>query len=302
MDIQQNTQAYLRRIHELLASYNDKNENGVEMDEEETIDLLIQARTLVHEAISFDQSNDELMELHVELTIVLSRYFLAKVLAEESYTQSLIEPEEFARRWGSTEEELVPLDPELMKSWNIGADSIQFLAEAGLPDSAAPFLVFGQAGRLWEVWDFAEDAEYARELFASYIQIGLTETGNPLCLDEDQNGMVLMLDPEFGFQALTFVNSTVQQLAECLLVYRVALEEIQRSYSEEAGINKELLAGIADWVEQEVMRIDSRAMGRECFWNNEVALLRSNTGAGDEFDDDEPDDDKSDDDESGDDK
>ncbi len=276
MDIQQNTQAYLHRINELIAAYNDKNENGADADEDETIALLVDARSLVREALSHDHNSEELIDLHVELVIVLSQYFFAKVLTEESYTQSLIEYQEFARRWGASEGELFRMDAEATKDWTIGADSVQFLTEVGLPVSAAPFVGFGQAGRLWEVWNFAEDAEYAQELFSQYIQIGSDGAGNPFCIDEDHNGIVVLLDHDFGFQAITFVNSSVQQLAECLLVYKVALEEAQRLQGNEDELNSEVLEGIAEWVEQEVMRIDSRAIGRECFWNNEVALLRSN--------------------------
>lgn len=276
MDSQQNTEQYLQRIHELIASYNEHEQAA----EQESIALLTQARTLIREALSHDQNNEELIDLHVELVIVLSQYFLAKALDEESYTQSLIEPEEFVKRWGGDdEEEFVSFDAATTEEWNIGEDSARFLAEAGLPASAAPFLSFGETGRLWDVWNFGEDTEYARELFSQYIALGTDGSGNPLCIDEENNGIVVALDHDFGFQAVTFVNSSVQQLAECLLVYRVALEEAQRLGTEEAvaGTEVESESGeaIAEWVEQEFMRIDSRAMSKECFWRIEVEALRS---------------------------
>ena len=263
------TEMYLGRIQELIAAYNEKNESGTHGSEEEAIHLLLDARTLVREALGADHSNDDLVQLHVELAVVLSRYFFAKALSEENYTQSLIGPEEFARRWAQEESSaLVRIGREATAEWNIAEDSAQFLAEAGLPVEAAPFLAFGQAGRLWEVWDFGQDTDYARELFPQYIQIGTDGSGNAVCIDEEHNGIVVLLDRDFGFQAISFVNSSVQQLAECLLVYRTALDE-QRLYGGE---------GLAGLIGQEFMRIDSRAMGRECFWHREVLLLQAQHG------------------------
>lgn len=271
----QNTQDYIRRVHELITAYNEKNASNTEAEQEEAIELLLEARTLLREALQHDQNNEELGEMYAELVVVLTQYFFMQTLHAEEYTQSLIEPAEFVRRWGGESDELMRVAAAQMSDWKIGSDSVQFLAEAGLPAEAAPFVAFGAVGRLWEVWDFADQVDFARELFADYIHIGSDEAGSPFCLDESNGGIVVLLDQDLGFQAVTFVNSSVQQLAESLLIYKVALIEAERLRAESSETEQEIFEGIAEWVEQEIMRIDSRAMGQECFWRQEVDILRA---------------------------
>jgi hypothetical protein len=64
--------------------------------------------------------------------------------------------------------------------------------------------------------------------------IGSDGAGNPICV-EQSTGTVIMLEHEDWFRTLQFVNSSIRQLAECLLAYmgehdadrfRVAIRQI----------------------------------------------------------------------------
>lgn len=91
-----------------------------------------------------------------------------------------------------------------------------------LPNEAAPFLTFHQASQpapIWEVFGIPSEWSPAeRERLAPYRIIGSDGAGNPICIEHGANSVVL-LDHEDRFRTKQFVNSSVRQLAECLLAY-----------------------------------------------------------------------------------
>lgn len=121
--------------------------------------------------------------------------------------------ESFADRWARKEHEC-GLDTIAATMVPCGDDV--------LPDSTAPRLTFRQAARPVPVWEaYADSADWTqldRELLAAYRVIGSDGSGNPICVDE-RSGAVVVLDPDYRFRAMQFVNSSVRQLGECLLAY-----------------------------------------------------------------------------------
>ena len=91
-----------------------------------------------------------------------------------------------------------------------------------LPDSAAPCLSFDRATRpvpIWKVFGIPSQwSEAERERLAPYRMIGSDGAGNPICVEEE-SGVVVMLDHEDRFHTRQFINSSVGQLAECLLAF-----------------------------------------------------------------------------------
>ena len=121
--------------------------------------------------------------------------------------------ESFADRWAHKESEL-----ELQA---IAAKMVA-CGSSVLPDSAAPCVTFDKASRpapIWEVFGSPADWSSAdRERLAQYRMIGSDGAGNPICV-EQTTGSVIVLNHEDGFRSRQFVNSSVPQLAECLLAY-----------------------------------------------------------------------------------
>ncbi len=91
-----------------------------------------------------------------------------------------------------------------------------------LPAEAAPFLTFDRFAkqpRIWEVFSpGGQWPQAAKERLAAYRMIGSDGEGSPICIDET-TGAVWWLDHEVAFTRTMFVNSSVQQLGECLLAY-----------------------------------------------------------------------------------
>ena len=132
-----------------------------------------------------------------------------------------------------------------------------------LPDSAAPFLSFERAGGpapIWEVFDIPSQWSPAEpERLAAYRMIGSDGAGNPICTEQD-SGVVCLLDHEDRFRTRQFVNSSVRQLAECLLAYMGERDPEQFRAA--------------------VRAIDPAALAERSFWWHEATGLVADADAG----------------------
>jgi hypothetical protein len=122
-------------------------------------------------------------------------------------------PESFAERWSRKEREC---------AFEAVASEMVACGSDVLPVEAAPFLTFdcgAQPVLIWEVFGIPSQWSGAeRERLAPYQMIGSDGAGNPICVERG-TGAVVLLDHEDRFCTRQFVNSSVRQLAECLLAY-----------------------------------------------------------------------------------
>ena len=160
--------------------------------------------------------------------------------------------ESFADRWTRREHEC-GIDAIAAKMVACGSDL--------LPDSAAPFLAFKEAERpipVWEAYGSASGWSPADcERLAAYRMVGSDGAGNPVCVEQGA-GEVVLLDHEDGFRTRQFVNSSVSQLAECLLAF-MGERDPERFRSA-------------------VRAIDPAALAERSFWWQEAAGLGAEAG------------------------
>jgi hypothetical protein len=153
----------------------------------------------------------------------------------------------FAERWRHKEHEC--------GFESIAATMVACGAEL-LPDAAAPCVTFKEAALprpIWEAFESHSDWSIAdRERVAPYCMIGSDGAGNPICIEQG-TGRVVLLDHENRFHTRQFVNSSVRQLAECLLAYM--------------GEDK------PERFKSAVRRIDPSALAEGSFWLQETANL-----------------------------
>jgi hypothetical protein len=157
--------------------------------------------------------------------------------------------ESFAERWACKERER-SLESFPAKMVTCGLNL--------LPESAAPFFTFDQAARpvpIWEVFGVSADWSPAlRERLTRYRMIGADGAGNLICL-EQVTGQVVLLDHEDRFRTGQFVNSGIDQLTECLLVFMAEQDP--------------------DRLRKPIAQIDPAALAERSFWWHEAHCLGS---------------------------
>ena len=177
----------------------------------------------------------------------------------------MLSPKDFVARWGK-KDPLIRFRKQALARLVIADADKDFLAQAGLPESAAPFLGF-EAPKSGELPTVA-DQWHQPERFRRYRVIGSDGAGNPIALDEERAGEVVRLDHEEGF-ARTLMNKTVRQLAESLLVYwNVAGDSLAADDADAL----ELPAKVRKQLHQALKRIDPAAMKVGCFWPEETKV------------------------------
>lgn len=183
------------------------------------------------------------------------------------------DPQEFRTQWNSevvaklededTKLVCAPASPYLER---LPVATRAFLREVGLPESAAPCLTFTEVGkglaRLWEVYSpKPEWKPEEKKPVETCLMLGSDGAGSPICIDE-RDGTIVLLDHELPFDAkrllkrITFINSSVSQLAECLLEYNANLES--------PSLDK-------------VREIDAAAASPNTFWFMEVNAVTRQT-------------------------
>ena len=178
----------------------------------------------------------------------------------------MISPSEFVKKWKTIwEEDLIKFSADTLEDLEIDEEAKKFLMEAGLPDSAAPSLSFcAGLPSICEKYGMEED-------LSSYKYIGSTGWGDPICLYED-DGSVVYLDHEENLEYETFINSSISQLAESLLVYAKLIQETQQENGEDAFLDNNIPERLKKWIFEELKRIDPPAV-EDGFWIAELERL-----------------------------
>ncbi len=179
-------------------------------------------------------------------------------------------PKEFIDRWGEDDGAIVAFPKKNLERLALPEAAQAFLSEAGLPKDAAPFLTFSapDSGELPTV-----AAQWNQpEAFASYRVVGSDGSGNPIALDENNNGEVVLLDHENKF-ARVLVNTSIQQLAESLLAYRKLVKDTQNELGEDAFLDGKTSLTARMALRSELAKIDQAAMNAGCFWHGEIQSL-----------------------------
>ena len=189
-----------------------------------------------------------------------------------------MQPSEFRKAWTEVEDNLRPISLDTLNKFGLNEEVIDFLNISGLPDSAAPFLDF--VGD-WNTRDQYSMINKLPDLFNipdssydKYIVIGSDGSGNCIACDTSKNCMIEWLDHEDYFSA-EFMNSSIGQLANCLLVYRAFILSVNESGSKGDGSDAVFSDAQYDILKDMLESIDERAV-KEGFWKEELEILLAN--------------------------
>ena len=170
---------------------------------------------------------------------------------------------------------LIAFSTELLEGVSLPEATIEFLLNAGLPDSAAPFLdFFGHGSRRLQP---ASEAYPIGSEFDRYLCIGTNDAGDPICLDTAFGGAVVLLSHDDNFRAVA-VNSSVGQLAESLLAFRKLVDATCERNGEDAFLDGDIPDDLIETLAAELTSIDPECMSDGSFWQTEVTSLRQTSG------------------------
>lgn len=173
----------------------------------------------------------------------------------------MISPKEYAKKWRELwGKEPIKFSATILEGLEVDEEVKIFLLEGGLPDEA-PLLTFEAESSLYAIEEDMSDYKY----------IGSTNWGDPICLYEG-DGSVVYLDHENDYEYETFVNSSIPQLAESLLVYSQMMKEAQKENGEDAILDNNIPERLKKWVFEELKRIDPPAV-EDGFWQAELESL-----------------------------
>ncbi len=189
-------------------------------------------------------------------------------------------PQEFIEKWGADGDPRMVLSQERLQKTKLKTSTAEFLAVAGLPQSAAPFLSFGEPKeesspfglKLPHVFD------HLGEEFARFIVLGFDGSGNPIAIDTENVDQVVWLDHEEDFRH-AYMNSSIGALANFLLGYRDFVQDLLNAKGEDAFLNGNYEDHELEKLRQKLAIVDSRALDAGNFWNQELGTLNANQGS-----------------------
>lgn len=189
-------------------------------------------------------------------------------------------PQEFKRIWTRKGDTLSPFTESRLIGLNLKPKTIQFLTKAGLPVDAAPFLTFVEncedtskgIVRLTEQFVFLE------EEFKKWIVIGSCSDGDPIAINVENDDQIDWLDHDNYFEP-GFFNCSIEALAECLIIYRQFIQDIQRENGEDAYLNGDFSDLQFESLKSKLLQADSKALVHNGFWKEQLDMdlaLRNN--------------------------
>lgn len=178
-------------------------------------------------------------------------------------------PEEFNERWNVNKDgPLIKFNSENLISTNFSEGVINFLSIGGLPETPPPYFEFTSSQSLLRsmthVFNLPEE-------FQRYWLLGTTSFGDPICISEKQEKIVFLNNSDDYKEV--FMNSSINQFAECLLVYTNMIDKAIEVNGEDAYIDSNVPEAVVNWLKEELERIDNKCMEEECFWFTEIETL-----------------------------
>jgi hypothetical protein len=237
----------------------------------EKMEALLQARSMAAEAVEQHPTDGALIDLlyTAHMSVTSARYLHAVLAAgdpiESPSTADLV------RMWGGAP--LISVEKGAVQDLLAPTSTIDTLTKAGLPSEAEPYLTFTTPQRL----SAAEGIEAGEDDYATYFdaywKIGATENDDVVCIDERADGVIVVLDRDWGFFAMQYVNASVAHLLLTMQAYADMLETVDPQTLADNFPNITVSdAARANFISA-IEAIDPGAMADGSFWREEIEML-----------------------------
>lgn len=229
---------------------------------DEQLDTLADVRGEAGDALEDRPDDAALIDTVYLAHMTLTSALYLRALMMDEVPQALPPGAVLARSWKGSP--LQPVQSDAIRDVLAPTSTIDVLTKAGLPAAADPDFIFDPVPvRLSSVVELpVDDEDASAEFFAAYWRIGTTPRGDALCIDERADGVVVLLDNEWGYYAQQFVNSSVGHFLLCL--------EAWRAMESDTGDDVD---GIIERFASAVERVDPAALTEGAFWSDMLDAL-----------------------------
>ncbi|MCM3004563.1 SUKH-4 family immunity protein [Priestia koreensis] len=181
----------------------------------------------------------------------------------------MIVPEEFNEKWDVGKNgPLIKCNADDLMSTNFSDNVKTFLTVGGLPESPPPYLEFTSLKScirpITSVFNLPE-------AFQKYWFLGSTSASDSICIVENQEHIVVLHHSNRDQEV--FINSSINQFAECLLAYVKMIDRAIELNGEDAFIDQDIPESVISRLKESLRSIDATCIEEECFWFTEIESL-----------------------------
>jgi hypothetical protein len=184
-------------------------------------------------------------------------------------------PVEFKRSWMVRAlNEWLEFDFTEIEKAPINNTTKDFL-KVGFPRDAAPFLDFewtSYANKFLNIFECYSKINLSIAT-KNYWILGSDNSGNPICIDVSNNDRIVLLDHEQKFELLDIVNNNIAEFAECLLLYKNFVSQIQAENGEDAYLDQNISDNQISDLKTRFKQVNANIFKESGFWCNEIRVL-----------------------------
>jgi hypothetical protein len=239
---------------------------------DETMETLLRARALAAEAVEQYPTDGALIDLlyTAHMSVTSARYLHAVLSAGDPIEEP--SPADLSRIWSG--EPLRPIAKGALRDMIAPTATVATLEKAGLPSEAEPDLTFVDTPkRLTEVVPIETGEDDYASYFEPYWVIGETVNGDVIAIDERADGVVVVLDQDWGYFAMQYVNASVAHLLLTMQAFTDMLDAVDPQELAEHFPNIVVPEQHRKTFVAQIEAIDPGAMTEGSFWYEEIAAM-----------------------------
>ena len=239
---------------------------------DESMERLLQARRMAAEAVEQHPTDGALIDLlyMTHMSVTSARYLHAVLAAGEPITAP--SPADLVRMWSGDPLRLV--SKGAVREMMVPTATVDTLTKAGLPAEADPGLAFiDEPKRLADAEQIEAGEDDYASYFDSYWVIGSTELDDVVAIDERADGVVVVLDREWGFFAMQYVNASVAHLLLTMQAYADMLDAVDPEMMAENFPDLVVPEEVRKTFVSRVEAIDPGAVSEGSYWYEELLAL-----------------------------
>jgi hypothetical protein len=158
-----------------------------------------------------------------------------------------------------------------LASLGVNNVTLDILSSVGLPEDAAPFLIFGGLHDGKTIADIYQTKNPDDKFL---VEIGIDGVGDTICIDIVSDNQIVACDHEDSFRK-RYMNSSVTSLLHCITLYRDFAQDLIDTKGEDAFIDANFTDEELDNLLKKFCDVDPKALDEGTYWSGEIQNLKA---------------------------